>query len=110
MKEIKTMEEFNAELESRGERLVLFHSDHCPFCRTFLPAFRQTPGGRPGTFILACVDALPELEDRFDLAVVPTVLFFKDGTLKKRLDGVLGIGLSAEKLRIFAEDCGLLAA
>jgi len=35
--------------------------------------------------------------------VVPTVVLFEDGSVKRRLDGVLGSGLSEEQLGDFLE-------
>ncbi len=110
MKDIRTKKDFDAELAAGGERLVLFYSGWCHFCSSFMPALEKSAKGSPAVFIKLCVDDLPALEEHFAVEVVPTVLFFKDGKLAKRLDGVLGRGLTEEKLAAFAESCGIKTA
>ena len=105
MKTIKTETDFDAELGAGGERLILFYSGWCPFCTVFLPAFKKAAAGKPSVFAAACTDDLPELEDRFSVEVVPTVLFFKNGELVKRLDGAPGIGLTEAELAGFTNSC-----
>jgi hypothetical protein len=39
--------------------------------------------------------------------VVPTVLYFEKGELKKRLDGLHGRGLDETQLQRFIGSCGL---
>lgn len=110
MKNIVTKADFDAEISAGGERLLLFYSGWCPFCTDFMPAFEKTAGAGPAALAKVCVDDLPALEDSFAVEVVPTVLFFKGGKLTKRLDGILGRGLTAEKLRAFADTCGIKTA
>lgn len=107
MKDIRTQKDFDAELEAGGERFVFFYSGWCHFCTTFLPALEEHANGSQVVFVKLCVDDLPGLEEHFGVEVVPSVLFFKDGKLAKRLDGVLGRGLSEEKLLAFARTCGI---
>lgn len=92
-------------LQGGGTKLVLFYSAWCPFCLAFMPAFEAQAAAAPERFIKACTDGSEELEDRFSIDVVPSVLCFEDGKLSKRLDGKLGRGLSADGLRAFAEAC-----
>ncbi len=106
IKNIKTKPEFDAELGAGGKRLALFYSSWCPFCAAFLPVFTKTAAGSPSLFIKVCTDDLSALEDSLSVEVVPTVLFFKDGKLKKRLDGAPGAGLTEEKLAAFINSCG----
>ena len=110
MKDIRTKKDFDAELAAGGERLMLFYSGWCHFCGEIMPALEKRARHSPAVFIKLCVDDLPALEEHFAVEVVPTVLFFKDGRLANRLDGVLGRGLTEEKLDTFAAVCGIKPA
>jgi thioredoxin 1 len=102
-KTIKSREEFNAALQAPGRSLALFYSSWCPFCTSFLPDFDAQAITAGEAFLKLCTDDLPELEDAFSIEVVPTVLCFEGGRLRSRLDGALGRGLSAEKLKSFLQ-------
>jgi len=110
VKNIVTKADFDAEISAGGGRLLLFYSGWCPFCTDFIPVFEKTACSDPAALAKVCVDDLPGLEDSFAVEVVPTVLFFKNGKLAKRLDGALGRGLTAEKLQAFAGACGIKSA
>ncbi len=105
MKNIRTKADFDSEIGG-GERFILFYSAWCPFCSSFLPVFEKAAAANPAVFAQVSIDDLPALEDSFGIEVVPTVLFFKDKSLKNRLDGVLGLGLNAEKLGAFVKTSG----
>ena len=105
MKNIATKEEFDLELKSGEKKFILFYSSYCPFCLMFLPNFKKIAAQFPETFTEASIDSLPELEDTFAVEVVPTVLFFKNGKLSNRLDGILGRGLTEENLSAFVKSC-----
>jgi thioredoxin-like negative regulator of GroEL len=105
MKDIKKKADFDLELAAGGDRFVLFHSAWCPFCMAFAPAFAELAAGGKEAFAKVSVDSLPEMEDAFSVDVVPTVLFFRDGKLRRRLDGALGRGLSAGDLAAFVKLC-----
>jgi thioredoxin-like negative regulator of GroEL len=53
------------------------------------------------------VDDWGPLVEEYAIRVVPTVLFFRDGRLLSRLDGELGRGLDAQRLRGFLDRCAL---
>ncbi|MDA8244757.1 MAG: thioredoxin family protein [Elusimicrobia bacterium] len=99
MKKISSKTEFDAEL-SAGDRAALFYSPWCPFCSMFMPAFEKEAGRDP-RFIAVSVDDVPELEDKFSVDVVPTVIIFSGGRTAARLDGALGRGLNAAQLAEF---------
>lgn len=106
MNDISTTEQFEEAARSPEGRLVLFYSAWCPFCTSFLPVYDKAAAAAPARFARLRTDDLEELEDRFGVEVVPTVLFFRNGKLEKRLDGLLGRGLNADQLRDFAAACG----
>ena len=41
------------------------------------------------------------MADKYSVEVIPTVLFFENGAVVKRLDGILGVGLSEKQLSEF---------
>lgn len=98
---LRTREEFDS-ATGKGSSLVLFYSDWCPFCRSFMPAFENAAGE---SLLKVSTDDLPELEELFGIEVVPTVLCFKSGKLHARLDGQLGRGITPPQLEGFAAGC-----
>ncbi len=84
-----------------GDRTaVLFHATWCPYCRSFRPVFERVTGGSRWTAVEAVVDDEdnPLWED-YTLDVVPTVVFFENGTPVRRLDGRRGSGLTEKQLQ-----------
>ncbi|MCI4342774.1 MAG: thioredoxin family protein [Thermoplasmata archaeon] len=83
-----------------GTWVVNFSADWCPFCEQFLPTFASLEG--TGEFQVAIGD-LTDLEsplwDRFDLAVTPTLIAFREGMVVFRADGRRGIGLGQDAVR-----------
>ena len=51
------------------------------------------------------VDELPDVCEKYSVEVYPTVIFFEKGKISKRLDGILGVGLSEEQLRELIRIC-----
>lgn len=105
IKNIESCTDFRLAVEAGGKKFVLFYSSWCPFCVRFAPAFEKHAAGHPEPFVKVCTDNLPDLEDKFSIEVVPTVLCFSGGKLLKRLDGALGRGLTEEKLLDFIKIC-----
>lgn len=92
-------------LHGRESRLVLFYSEYCPFCTSFMPHFEKAAQRAPELFLKACVDGSDSLDDLFSVEVVPTVLCFTGDKLSKRLDGRLGRGLTQADLEAFTAAC-----
>jgi len=86
-----------------GRWIVDFTADWCPYCRAFLPTFLGARGvPAHATRALGDVtDVDSPLWESLALDVVPTVVCFDDGRPVRRLDGVLGEGLSGEALDRF---------
>ena len=91
-----------------GRRVVvLFHATWCPFCRPVVPVFRRLMGGGAYELLEVVIDDEQDpLWTRFSIDVVPTVIFFDDGTITERLDGKLGVGLDERALRKSLERAG----
>ena len=105
---IKNDSELESAISCGGEMAALFYSAWCPFCIRFLPVFEKHSKPGSGNFLRVLIDGMPSTEDKYAIEVVPTVIFFKDGAVKRWLDGILGAGLDEAKLTSFLKDCGLL--
>ena len=86
--------------------IALFHASWCPFCVTFLPIFKEHAEGE-GRHFVSVQDDQETIADQYSVKVYPTVLFFENGVVSKRLDGVLGVGLDEKQLVEFISSCPL---
>lgn len=92
-----------AELDTlnKGKKTaVLFHASWCPFCRSYKPTFDEESASLTGR---EPIDALIDDESnplwlKYNIEIVPTVIFFEDGKVVKRLDGKPGAGLRRGEL------------
>lgn len=91
-------------LKARKQAIVLFYASWCPFCARFLPVFRKQAEGREGHF-LQVLDDDEAFCDKYSIQIFPTVLFFENGVVAKRLDGKAGIGLQETQLVEFINSC-----
>jgi thiol-disulfide isomerase/thioredoxin len=85
-----------------GRKVVaMFHATWCPFCVSFAPVFRRLTAAAAAWEPLEVV--LDDYDDprweRYGIDVVPTVIFFDDGRITRRLDGQAGVGLHEAALR-----------
>jgi thiol-disulfide isomerase/thioredoxin len=85
-------------LRSKDTVFVLFYASWCPFSRRFLPTFEKFAQDRTRTCLSVVVDDKASLCEKYSVEVYPTVLVFEKGKVARRLDGVLGVGLSEEQL------------
>jgi len=86
------------------ERLfVLFYASWCPYSRMFLPIFERFTKTHEGSCLRVQIDSEQELWEKYEIDVVPTVLFFCYGSVVARLDGVPGEGLTEVQLQEFAK-------
>ncbi|MCE5263427.1 MAG: thioredoxin family protein [Deltaproteobacteria bacterium] len=93
-------------LKTGGAVVALFYASWCSFCVKFLPAFQQHAQGNRGRFVIVQDDD-EAMAAQYSVDVYPTVLFIEGGTVLKRLDGVLGVGLDEKKLAGFIASCPL---
>lgn len=98
----------NSELEhflKENHRVVaLLFARWCPFCMQFLPVFQRYAQDQPGNFLLI-QDDQEHFAYRFDVDIIPTVLYFEEGKIERRLDGIPGMGLSETLFFKFIETC-----
>jgi CDGSH-type Zn-finger protein len=92
-------------LKTRKRAFVLFYASWCPFCRDFLPIYDKYFEKEPETFLHVLVDDKEELMDKYSVEIVPTVIFFDNGKIKRRCDGEEGVGLSEKHLIDIINSC-----
>lgn len=85
-------------LKSKDSVVVLFYASWCPFSQRFLPIFEKYAEDKTHTCLRVKTDDKASLCEEYSVDVVPTVLLFERGSVKKRLDGVPGVGLSEKQL------------
>lgn len=104
-KPLKDRRELDEHLRSAEDAFVLFYASWCPFSLGFLPVFEKHAAGRGDRFCRMTLDGNESLFDEFGVKVYPTVLYFKDGKIDKRLDGEHLAGLREEQLVDLVASC-----
>ena len=77
----------NQILENKELTLVDFWAPWCSYCRRIAPAYDMAAeefGGRL-SFGKVNIDELPQLEEQYDIEVIPTILLFRDGKPAARI-------------------------
>jgi thioredoxin 1 len=104
---INNEQELDQVLKSKKGVMVLFYASWCPFSRAFLPVFEKQAEGKEDSFCRVATDNMAKCEDDYAIEVVPTVLFFENGQVVKRLDGISGVGLNEKQLKEMINYCKL---
>jgi thiol-disulfide isomerase/thioredoxin len=95
-----------AELLQTNDRVfVLFYASWCPFSMGFLPIYEKHAAGREPHFVRMTLDGNEDLFDEHGIEVYPTVIFFKAGTVHKRLDGKHLAGLKEKQFTDLIASC-----
>jgi thiol-disulfide isomerase/thioredoxin len=98
------------ELTNSGQGVfVLFYAEWCPFSRAFLPVYEKHAAGRDSEFFRVVLDGNEDLFEKHAIQVYPSVIFFKNGQVSKRLDGKHLRGLKEKQLAALIKSCGLPA-
>ena len=84
----------------------MFYASWCPFCVGFVSTFDKTVAkmGFESVIHVLLDDYDNELWDDYDVPAVPTIIFFEDGKVCKRLDAQLGRGLSENAFKKWIEE------
>lgn len=99
IKHIKDQNEFDKEIE-KGLVVVDFFATWCGPCRMLAPILEDVSENRDDAmFLKVDVDENYELAKSFGIMSVPTVLFFKDGSL---VDKSIGL-INSEKINQFID-------
>jgi thioredoxin 1 len=99
--------DLNEVLSTKNRVFILFYASWCPHSRKFLPIYDRYLEERPQLFLRVKIDDQEGLMDRFSVEHVPTVIFFENGQIKKRCDGVAGIGIDEGRLIDLLGSCGI---
>ena len=86
------------------DALVLFYASWCGFSRRFLPQFEEYSQNCSKECLKVDKVESPQLCKEYAIEYYPTVIWFKDGKVYKRLDSKPGIGLNKNQLEEFAEE------
>jgi thioredoxin 1 len=106
MDNIYTREELDNKLKENKKVLALFYANWCPFCVGFVPTFDKTVAdmGFEKVIHVLLDDYDNELWDDYDVPAVPTIIYFEDGKVCKRIDAQLGRGLNEKAFRKWIEE------
>jgi thioredoxin 1 len=85
--------------------LVLFYASWCLHSRRFLPIFEKYAENNESNLCRVLTDEIESCAKNYSIDVVPTVIFFKNGKIAKRLDGIAGRGLDEKQLVEMMDFC-----
>jgi thiol-disulfide isomerase/thioredoxin len=91
---------------SGDDVFVLFYAAWCPFSQAFLPVYEKHADGREKEFVRIVLNGNEGLFEEHDIDVYPTVLFFREGKVSRRLDGKHLAGLREKQLADLIASCG----
>ena len=103
---IENEQELQKLMASKDGVFVLFYASWCPFSQRFLPIFEKQAQNKDRDFVRFLVEDGDDVCEKHNIEVYPTVLYFKDGKVSKRLDGGHHVGLSERQLAGLMESCG----
>jgi thioredoxin 1 len=106
MIKIDNRKDLDLELKKSKHVLALFYSTWCPYCVRSVPNFDKKASdlGFKNIIHVLLDDYDNQLWDDFDVPAVPTIIYFEDGKIYRRLNGQLGSGLSVEKFKVWIEE------
>jgi len=103
MKEVDNEDDLMNILRATERVLVLFYASWCPFCRGFLPIFKEyaRKNKRDEFLFVKIDDENNRLWEKYDVEVVPTIVLFEGERVQRRLNGVLRVGLTEDQFKDF---------
>jgi len=102
---IPTSAELEEIIRTKDRLFVLFYASWCPFSRMFLPVYVEHAESSDPCYRRILVDTDDDLIEKYKIEVYPTVLFFQQGRLVRRLDGTYHVGLNKNQLTDFVVRC-----
>jgi thiol-disulfide isomerase/thioredoxin len=90
---------FEEALKGQAKFFALFYASWCPFSRRFLPIYQKCTSNSPVPCLRVMVDDREDLCEEYSINYYPTVLFFENGKVTKRLDAEPGEGLNEKQLK-----------
>ncbi|HNT52302.1 MAG TPA: thioredoxin [Candidatus Syntrophosphaera sp.] len=99
---VKELDNTNfAEIVAQGTVLVDFWAAWCGPCRMIAPTIEELAREHPEITVAKLnVDEYPELASRHGVMSIPTLLLFKDGTLRDTTIGVVSKSVLEKKLSL----------
>jgi thioredoxin len=106
MIKIYTKKDLDLELKKNKKTLALFYATWCPFCIGFVSKFDKKVAslGFENVIHVLLDDYNNPLWDNYNVPAVPTIIYFEEGKVYKRLDGQLGRGLSEPAFEEWLEE------
>lgn len=87
---IKTVTEFDSFLKDHEDVLVDVYAEWCGPCKMLAPIIEQVSSERPKiSFCKVDIDLVEEVQQRYDVLSVPTLLFIRNGQVIKEQIGYL---------------------
>ena len=84
---------------------VLFYASWCPFSLAFIPVYEKHANDREKEFVRIILEGNEKLFEKHGIEVYPTVLFFENGAVARRLDGKHMAGLKEIQLTELIASC-----
>ena len=105
MIEVDNKEDLDDFLAKHEKVLALFYASWCPYCNSFVPVFkRKTSSFKDATVIHVLLDEYDNpLWDDYSIEAVPTIIYFENGKVNRRLDARFGVGLNEKQLTTWLE-------
>jgi thiol-disulfide isomerase/thioredoxin len=91
------------EIEGKEKAFVLFYASWCPFSQRFLPIFEEYSRSNSRECLSVIVDDKPDVCEEYSIEYYPTLILFRNGKVRKRLDAKPGIGLNKKQLKDLTE-------
>ncbi len=106
MIKINNSQDLDVELKKNEKVLALFYATWCPFCVGFVPTFDKKAANLGFEHVIHVLldDYDNPLWDDYDVPAVPTIIYFEEGKVCKRLDAKLGRGLSEVAFKTWIND------
>jgi thioredoxin 1 len=106
MNKVYSKRDLSLELKKHNKVLALFYATWCPFCVGFVPTFDKKAAslGFENVIHVLVDDYDNPLWDDYDVPAVPSIIYFEEGKVCKRLDAQLGRGLSETSFKKWIEE------
>jgi len=98
--------DFEKTIKTNDRVFALFYATWCPYSMAFLPHFEKHAENGGRHCVRVTVDDKASLFDKYRVEYMPTVIFFKNGKVAKRLDAAPHVGLSEKQLLDMLDRCG----
>lgn len=103
---INTETDLEKTLKTNASVFVLFYASWCPHSQRFLPIFEKYSGKVKYNCYRMALDDDEVICEKYSIDYFPTVIFFENGKLSKRLGVEPGGDLTEEQLTELLRNCG----